>query len=138
MEWKQERPEWCKHWDCLFLRRAMDSTCGGKLPVPEKHDMGYNTHRLCMRFEDNGQVIDTQVNDTDLEWLRWIFDALDGKSTSWLSNSAKRYYLDFIKREAQFLADHLDDPNLYNKAVSIIDCLKSNFHINKVEMRGGR
>lgn len=25
------------------------------------------------------------VNDTDLEWLRWIFDALDGKETSWLS-----------------------------------------------------
>ncbi len=25
------------------------------------------------------------VNDTDLGYLRWILDALDGKETSWLS-----------------------------------------------------
>jgi len=29
-----------------------------------------------------------QVNATDLEWFRWVFDALDGKITSWLSKEA--------------------------------------------------
>jgi hypothetical protein len=41
-----------------------------------------NTHRICIVA---GEVIDLQVNGTDLEWFRWIFDALDGKATSWLS-----------------------------------------------------
>ena len=90
-EWKQERPEWCPHVNtCAFLRRAMDSLCGGALPVPESHNNDYNTHRFCQRDGDDGNVYDWQVNATDLEWFRWIFDALDGKSTSWRSEGAAR------------------------------------------------
>jgi hypothetical protein len=84
-QWKQERPEWCGHADCIFRRRAMDSFCGGELPAPEPHNGDMNTHRLCIRFEDDGSTVDMQVNATDLGWMRWILDALDGKKTSWLS-----------------------------------------------------
>ena len=83
-EWKQERPTWCHHKDCIFLRRAMDSFCGGKLPVPIKHNKGLNTHRFCLNEEVFG-ITDYMVNDNDLQWIRWIFDALDGLKTSWLS-----------------------------------------------------
>lgn len=88
-EWKQERPSWCPHKDCIFLRRVMDSACGGELPNPEPHGKDFNSNRFCMKEEQG--VIDYQVNHSDLEWLRWIFDALDGKETSWLSmrNSKK-------------------------------------------------
>ncbi len=50
------------------------------------HDGDVNTHRLCLRLAD---VVDVQVNTTDLDWLRWIFDALDGHESSWLSNRAE-------------------------------------------------
>lgn len=82
-EWKQERPEWCKFNDCIFLRRAMDSMCGGRLPQPIPHSDDVNTHRFCIVAD--GDLTYYQVNESDLEWLRWIFDALDGKKTSWLS-----------------------------------------------------
>ncbi len=82
-EWKQERPAWCPHDECIFKRRAMDSLCGGELPTPEPHDGDMNTHRFCMNLD--GVVDDYQVNKTDLDWFRWIFDALDGKQSSWLS-----------------------------------------------------
>lgn len=85
-EWKQERPEWCKFNDCIFLRRAMDNMCGGRLPQPIPHSDDVNTHRFCI--VDDGNLTYYQVNETDLEWLRWIFDALDGKKTSWLSKHA--------------------------------------------------
>ncbi len=86
-EWKQERPTWCLHQDCQFLRRAMDGMCGGKLEIPMEHEGGFNTHRFCIRCTDNS-LQDYQVNDNDLQWFRWIFDALDGKKTSWLSKRA--------------------------------------------------
>ena len=66
----------------------MDNICGGELPNPEEHDRDFNTHRLCLRFDEN-ECIDLQVNKTDLGWLRWVLDALDGESTSWLSKRAK-------------------------------------------------
>ena len=84
-EWRQERPSWCPHLDCSFRRRAHDSVCGGELPEPAQHNGDFNTHRVCLREDDNGRIADYQVNATDLEWFRWIFDALDGKATSWLS-----------------------------------------------------
>ncbi len=85
-EWKQERPTWCCHGDCGFLRRAMDDICGGELPAPVPHGGGENTHRFCLHFADDmPEVFDLQVNPTDLDFFRWIFDALDGKQTSWLS-----------------------------------------------------
>ena len=82
MDWKQERPAWCPHTDCRFLRRSQDALCGGELPQPVPHDADENTHRLCIRTDD---VFDLQVNATDLGYFRWILDALDGKKTSWLS-----------------------------------------------------
>jgi hypothetical protein len=84
--WKQERPEWCPHTECIFKRRAMDSLCGGELPKPEPHGADFNTHRFCIREpESTPPIWDLQVNGTDLDWLRWVLDALDGKKTSWLS-----------------------------------------------------
>ena len=35
--WKQEHPSWFAHQECIFQCRAMDSICGGRLPVPEEH-----------------------------------------------------------------------------------------------------
>lgn len=81
-QYKQERPSWCPHGDCGFLRRIQDSFCGGKLPSPEPHGGDMNTHRLCINAEG---VFDLQVNASDLDWFRWVFDAIDGKRTSWLS-----------------------------------------------------
>jgi hypothetical protein len=67
----------------------MDSTCAGHLPRPVPHASDFNHYRLCMNGAlPNGEVFDLQVNDTDLEWFRWMFDALDGKKTSWLSRKA--------------------------------------------------
>jgi len=45
-EWKQERPNWCPHTDCLFKRRVQDAMCGGHLPTPVEHDGGFNDYRL--------------------------------------------------------------------------------------------
>jgi hypothetical protein len=86
--WLQERPTWCPHLDCLFRRRAMDSICGGELPEPEPHLGDSNTHRVCLNGVIEGEIFDLQVNATDLGWFRWIFDALDGLETSWLSERA--------------------------------------------------
>ena len=66
------------------MRRVQDAACGGQLPQPVPHDADYNTHRLCLNAGE--PVFDLQVNASDIEWLRWIFDALDGKRTSWLSH----------------------------------------------------
>lgn len=83
VEWKQEKPEWCPHGDCIFKRRVQDGFCGGYLPVPQEHDSDYNTYRICLRSDD--ALADYQVNKTDLDWLRWLFDVLDERQTSWLS-----------------------------------------------------
>lgn len=82
--WKQERPYWCKHQDCIFKKRHQDALCGGDLPNPESHNGDFNYHRFCIRFNDN-DIVDIQVNDSDLDYFRSIFDALDGKKTSWLT-----------------------------------------------------
>lgn len=82
---RQERPEWCPHNDCIFLRRVVDLICGGKLPKPVPHGKDFNIYRICIR-ESSLPVFDLQVNKSDLDWLRWVFDALDGKKTSSLSD----------------------------------------------------
>lgn len=84
-EWKQEKPGWCPHPECIFKRRVMDNICGGALPQPEPHDGDTNLYRICIRMDDKMPIFDLQVNDSDLEWFRWIFDALDGKVSCWLS-----------------------------------------------------
>jgi len=83
-QYKQEKPSWCPHESCKFLRRVQDDLCGGSLPTPESHDGDLNTHRLCIKTDTEG-AFDLQVNTSDLDWFRWIFDAMDGKKTSWLS-----------------------------------------------------
>ena len=89
-DWKQERPSWCTHGDCVFLRRAMDSMCGGELSIPQEHNGGLNTHRFCINAEP---LFDLMVNENDIDWLRWIFDALDGKQSSWLSRRKEPFPL---------------------------------------------
>lgn len=89
-EWKQERPDWCKYQDCQFKRRVQDAFCCGDLPEPAPHNGDFNDYRICFcgseKYRLDGFSGETyQVNDTDLEYLRWIFDALDGKKTSWIS-----------------------------------------------------
>jgi len=83
MNWKQERPEWCPYHDCIFKRKTQDAICGGELPKPEAHDGDVNTHLFCINAE--GKVDPLQVNKRDLAYFRWIFDALDGEKSSWLS-----------------------------------------------------
>lgn len=81
-----ERPRWCPHPDCVFKRSGQDVVCGGTLPLPSDHDGVANTHRICFNgAAENGGVLDLKVNPNDLDWFRFIFDALDGKASSWLS-----------------------------------------------------
>lgn len=94
--WKQERPAWCPHNDCIFKRRLMDEACVGELPEPADHGDAkrVNTHRLCINAdspdESRKMLTDLQVNKSDLDWFRWLFDAIDGRKTSWLSNREGR------------------------------------------------
>jgi len=92
--YKQERPVWCPHQDCQFRRRAMDSLCGGMLPKEVKEtdqfdQLHVNDMRVCLNETHqpppNHKIVDFKVNDGDLDWFRFVFDALDGKETSWLS-----------------------------------------------------
>lgn len=88
-EFRQERPVWCQHKDCKFKRISQDKICGGELSEPQPHDPGgppVNTHRFCLRDAlPKGEIFDLQVHNQDLESMRWVFDALDGKKTSWMS-----------------------------------------------------
>ena len=77
-----ERPSWCPHKDCITLRSSQGIMCGGKLPEPTEHNGGINTHHFCLM---EGRESCYEVNEGDLDFFRWIFDALDGKVTSWLS-----------------------------------------------------
>lgn len=89
-EWKQERPKWCPHQDCLFQRRAMDSLCGGGLPEQVEHDGDFNTHRFCINGAlPNDEVFDLQVNKSDLWWFRFIFEALDGYPAGYQTDTRK-------------------------------------------------
>lgn len=76
--WKQETPDWCPHRDCLFLRRAMDNICCGRLPKPEPHDAGFNTHRFCLVgvLPPTDEIFDLQVNRADIGWFEFIFQAI--------------------------------------------------------------
>lgn len=95
VEYKQERPSWCPHTDCVFRRRVLDSACAGVLPeiADETDEAGrhINDSRICLNethSADDAKVFDLKVNETDLDWLRWLFDSLDGKATAWLSKRA--------------------------------------------------
>ena len=83
---EQKRPDWCPHGDCIFIRQSQNSMCGGELPEPAEHTVGVvtglNTHQFCLK---EGHESCFEVNTNDLAWFRWIFDGLDGKVTSWIS-----------------------------------------------------
>ena len=80
------RPDWCMRKECIFLKNGQAAICGGELPDPIDHDGILNTHRICIDTrEDSGEIFDLQVNDNDLEWMRFVFDSLDGKGTSWIT-----------------------------------------------------
>ncbi len=75
--WRQERPNFCPHPSCHFVRRVTDTLCGGKLPEPVKHEGDFNTYRICLNgMADDGGVFDLQINKTDINWFRWLFNAL--------------------------------------------------------------
>ncbi len=78
----QERPTWCPVKNCEFLRSSQGKMCGGKLAEPTEHDGGINTHHFCLSESGHSSY---EVNTSDLDFFRWIFDALDGRRTSWLS-----------------------------------------------------
>ena len=80
--WRQERPSWCPHADCVFVRRVTDTMCGGQLPNPEAHDGDFNTHRFCLNgVIDDGEVFDLQINRTDAGWFLWLFNAMFSELT---------------------------------------------------------
>lgn len=73
-EWKQERPKWCPHSTCQFLRSIQGVMCCGELPELEPHDKDYNTHRFCLNGAGNdGGVFDLQVNKGDIFHFRVLF-----------------------------------------------------------------
>ncbi len=96
-EWKQERPSWCPHISCQFKRRVQDAFCCGKLYEPQPHGADWNDARICFNCHDDGSIQNYMVNKTDVGYLRWILDALDGKKTSWLSKGASVKGGDMIK-----------------------------------------
>jgi len=67
--------------------------CCGALPTPTDHgeSMAVNTNRLCINPEGTvegntkpgSHVFDLMLNGSDADELRWMLDAIDGKSTSW-------------------------------------------------------
>ncbi len=84
--WKQERPAWCPKSNCNFRRRVMDSLCGGSLEYPIPHAGDVNIFRVCFNDDETPAVpaLPIMFNATDLNWLRWIFDALDGRETGFV------------------------------------------------------
>ena len=113
--WKQERPSWCPHQDCIFLRQTQGLLCGGELPKPEPHDEGENTHRLCIKA---GEVFDLQVNKTDCDGIRFILDALDGKKTSWRSKGDKIMGKDYklmvrVNDDGEIVETSTKEPNRF-------------------------
>lgn len=80
MKWKQEKPLWCPHSECIFLRRVMDDLCSGKLQKPRAHDGDTNTHRICLTGTlPKNKVFDLMVNKSDLYHFRRVLDAIDGR-----------------------------------------------------------
>jgi hypothetical protein len=98
-EYRQERPSWCPHPTCIFKRRAMDSMCGGEIggevrETDEFDQLHINDLRLCLNETHQppptAKIVDFKVNASDLDWFRFVMDALDGKRTSWLSRRGER------------------------------------------------
>jgi len=105
MEMSIKRPDWCKHKDCNFVRAFQvlgmpNGICGGKKPVSSNHKqpgmaphegIKVNDLRFCIKFDAPNDIVDVSCHKGDLDYFRYIFDCLDGKCTSWLTESMKRY-----------------------------------------------
>jgi len=65
--WPQERPKWCPHPTCQYQVSSQAVLCFGKLPEPEAHQDGMNTHRMCLHgAKDDGEwTFDLQINQGD-------------------------------------------------------------------------
>ena len=73
------RPGWCPFSDCDCAHSSADAICGGKLSVSEQHAGGENNMRLCIKQCDASEVTSFMVNDEDLDWVRRVFDGMQGK-----------------------------------------------------------
>lgn len=73
----KDKPFWCAHIDCNFIKNTQDKLCCGRLSTPEQHDTDYNTHRLCLDIGELEHVIvDLAVNNTDVYWLMTTLQAI--------------------------------------------------------------
>lgn len=73
----RDKPTWCTHEDCVFIRNSQEMLCCGRLPFPESHGVDYNTHRLCINTQETGHgIFDLQVNNTDVYWLMMTLGAI--------------------------------------------------------------
>lgn len=75
--WTQERPPWCPHKDCAYLRSSQAAVCIGALPAPESHDGTDNTHRFCIRGapDDGDWTFSLKINRGDSWAMRRILAA---------------------------------------------------------------
>ncbi len=75
--WKNERPKWCPHLDCIHKILSQNKLCGGKLSKPVPHDNDFNDLRICLKgVLPNNEIFDLQVNKSDLYHFGRIFKVL--------------------------------------------------------------
>jgi len=91
MKFKQKKLKWCPHDDCIFKRISQDKICGGELLEPQSHNSGdppINIYRFCLRdILPNNETFDFVVHNQDIESMRWVFDSLNEKKTSWMGKA---------------------------------------------------
>ena len=77
-EWKQERPNWCPHQDCIFKIRTQDAMCVGELQAPKDHGGVANTHRWCQRgAPDDGEWLHSVAFNRGDAWtVIRVFEAV--------------------------------------------------------------
>jgi hypothetical protein len=69
------RPDWCPYADCEFLLQFQNMMCVGRLPKPEPHLEGLNTHRFCLdERETEDGVHDLQLNRGDAWLMKRLLD----------------------------------------------------------------
>lgn len=73
----KNKPDWCPHSSCVFIRNTQDMMCCGKLPEPEKHDGDFNTHRFCLNLSEfNEPPFELKINRTDAHLFKKMFEAV--------------------------------------------------------------
>ena len=78
--WRCERPSWCPVPGCGFVASSQAALCIGRLPAPEPHDGGENTHRLCLKgAKDDGEwLFKLCINRGDAWHIGRMFKAAFG------------------------------------------------------------